>query len=334
MPGRRVELLTVGILGMTAVLAAAQAVSPPQSVRPTSENNPSQAVIGIDQSHRNSPYRGFSELLESDGYQVRQLAATLSSAALADVQVLVISHLGGVALAEAARAKKSEDEQAIAVRAASLSNDEVSAVISWVRNGGALMLTVDQAPYPLAAAKLTNALGVRNWGNGRAGVLDAGLCTLPGPECSPAAEVPVRFIDTIFFWRPDTFPGGRPGLTLLDGPAKRPGYQGADAILGKHEITDGRGASERVQRVVTIAGGSAFQPPTGSQPLLTLPERALLRRAGMPDLPIGGWLQGAVMPFGKGRVALFADESLFSGGAAVDNRRFTQNVIRWLSRGF
>jgi hypothetical protein len=47
--------------------------------------------------------------------------------------------------------------------------------------------------------------------------------------------------------------------------------------------------------------------------------------------PVGGWVQGAVLNLGKGRVALFAEAGLFSGGPAADNRRFILNLMHWLT---
>jgi hypothetical protein len=38
------------------------------------------------------------------------------------------------------------------------------------------------------------------------------------------------------------------------------------------------------------------------------------------------------MEVGKGRLAIFADSGLFSGGTAGDNPQFVLNVMHWLSR--
>jgi hypothetical protein len=38
------------------------------------------------------------------------------------------------------------------------------------------------------------------------------------------------------------------------------------------------------------------------------------------------------MQFGKGRLAIFADNAVVSGGPAGDNRQFVLNVMHWLSR--
>jgi hypothetical protein len=38
------------------------------------------------------------------------------------------------------------------------------------------------------------------------------------------------------------------------------------------------------------------------------------------------------MQVGKGRLAVFADNAVVSGGTAGDNRQFVLNVMHWLSR--
>jgi hypothetical protein len=53
----------------------------------------------------------------------------------------------------------------------------------------------------------------------------------------------------------------------------------------------------------------------------------------LPDEPIAGWLQGAVIEVGKGRLAVFADSALLAGGpVGADNRQFLLNVMHRLSR--
>jgi hypothetical protein len=37
------------------------------------------------------------------------------------------------------------------------------------------------------------------------------------------------------------------------------------------------------------------------------------------------------MKVGQGRVAMFGETGLFSGGPAADNRQFVLNVMHWLS---
>lgn len=225
--------------------------------------------------------------------------------------MLVIVNPGGLAALAAARAAEGRppEEQVTAVQAASLSDDEVSAVVAWLKAGGSALLIAEHPPYVLAAAKLAAQLGIQNWPDGSTRV----------PE-----------VAEIFFWRTDFYPGGEPGHAEIEGPRRRMAYQGADAVLARHSITEGRGTNEQIQRVVTFSG-SLFKLPPGGEPLLTLPTLPLDK--SRPRRPDGsGWLQGAVMEVGKGRLALFGDGGLFSGGSAADNRQFVLNVMHWLSR--
>lgn len=64
-----------------------------------------------------------------------------------------------------------------------------------------------------------------------------------------------------------------------------------------------------------------------------------------PIVPIDGWLQGAVMRFGKGRAAFFGEAAMFSAQItglpghpmgvnnpiASENPQFLLNLMHWLS---
>ena len=204
----------------------------------------------------------------------------------------------------------------------------MSAIVAWLKGGGSLLLVLDH--YASTQSKLTASLGVKNWPGNSAGA------------CPTAIN--------ILFWRSEFFPGGEPRLAVL-GSGGGQGCQSADAILGKHAITEGRSPGERIRRVATFSG-SAFEALPGGMPLLTLPRGARLGAAtrtpllpnvvlGVDELrgaPIAGWLQGAVTEFGKGRLAIFADSAVVSGGGAadkdqfIDNRQFALNLMHWLSR--
>lgn len=66
--------------------------------------------------------------------------------------------------------------------------------------------------------------------------------------------------------------------------------------------------------------------------------------AHTPQLPVAGWLQGAVAEPGRGRLAVFADATMFSAQVAPDgsrigmntpegaeNLQLLRNVLRWLT---
>lgn len=185
--------------------------------------------------------------------------------------------------------------------------EEVAAVRDWVNAGGSLLLIADHLPFPGAADKLALAFGI-HFNNGYAREPKSG----PGPLTFDKAKG-----------------------SLLD-----------------HPITQGRSTSESVDAVVTFTG-SAFQVDNGE---------AILKFSGdamafMPRVfgeaftndtaqtPIKGWLQGATIKVGKGRVAVFGEAAMFSAQlagpnkapmgmnapAARQNPQFLLNVLHWLS---
>jgi hypothetical protein len=302
-------VILISALALTVASVNAQQVPSPRSGGPTFERG-TGPVIAIDEAHNNaqrSDSRGLVELLQDDGYRVRRFTEPMTAASLTGVDVLVISNPGGW-----------EEPSA------SLNEDEVSVVIEWVRGGGSLLLVLDHTPGPRNAARLTGALGVRNWHDGYA--------MIEMPDSLP--------VGNIIFWRSGLISATEPAIGSI-GPAGGAGYQGMDAVLGDHPITDGRGPDERVRRVATFVG-SAFEPPPGAEALLRMPRRAIsltpsetpgalpVFTADTPRTPVGAWLQGAVMRLGEGRVALFGEAGLFSGGPAADNRLFVLNLLRWL----
>jgi hypothetical protein len=190
----------------------------------------------------------------------------------------------------------------------SFTDDEVKAVREWVNDGGSLLLIVDHFPMPDTARKLAEAFGV-HFHNGYA----------VDPQAPPGPLV----------------------------------YKRADKSLSDHSITRGRAANEKVDSVATFTG-SAFQVD-GGEPVLTFlgaeafsytpkafgqpPDKDTPRR------PINGWLQGATIKVGKGRVAVFGEAAMFSAQLAGPNKapmgmnapiaaqnpQFLLNVLHWLS---
>jgi hypothetical protein len=145
------------------------------------------------------------------------------------------------------------------------------------------------------------------------------------------------------------------GYALLETPQGRAGiitFDREQDLLLPHAITDGRGADERVDSVVSFTG-SAFRAPPEAEALMVLPpgtfsltpERQGQEAAEMPRTDVAGWLQGAVMKIGKGRAAFFGEAAMFSAQlagpdkrpmgmndpTAAGNHKFLLNVMRWLT---
>lgn len=185
-------------------------------------------------------------------------------------------------------------------------DEEIESVRDWVKGGGSLLLIVDHMPFPGAAGKLAEVFGV-HFSNGYA----------------------------------------------MDEKVKGPMlFKLSDGSLKEHSITRGHDKAEIVDSVATFTG-SAFQVDANAQPLLVLGSSVvslLTSVAGevtdeTPRIPVKGWYQGAVMRFGKGRVAVFGEAAMFSAQLAGPNRnpmgmnapiasqnaRFLLNVMHWLS---
>jgi len=184
---------------------------------------------------------------------------------------------------------------------------EVAAVRDWVNAGGSLLLIADHLPFPGAADRLASAFGI-HFNNGYA-----------------------------------MEPKSPPGPLTFDKE---------NGLLLDHPVTRGRAANERVDAVITFTG-SAFQVKKG-EPILRFSDDAM---AFMPKVfgealtndaaktPIQGWLQGATVRFGNGRVAVFGEAAMFSAQLAGPNRapmgmnapaakqnpQFLLNVMHWLS---
>lgn len=185
---------------------------------------------------------------------------------------------------------------------------EIAAVRDWVTAGGSLLLIADHMPFPGAAGALAEAFGV-HMRNGFA--YDSS-----------------RKVSRFTFTR-------------------------ASGRLAAHPITDGRSRAERIDSVVAFTG-QAFGVQSPGRPLMTLAAGTIVLEPRIawqfddqtPTTAGAGLLQGAAVPFGKGRVAVFGEAAMFSaqlgGGArrvpmgmndptAPQNPQFLLNVMHWLS---
>jgi hypothetical protein len=99
--------------------------------------------------------------------------------------------------------------------------------------------------------------------------------------------------------------------------------------------------------------GSAFQGPPEARAILVFPPGFKIHQCGLPcpagvaETDAAGLDQGAVMDFGKGRVAMFGEAAMFSaqiakqfhppvrvgfnGNGAEQNKQFVLNLMHWLA---
>jgi hypothetical protein len=112
--------------------------------------------------------------------------------------------------------------------------------------------------------------------------------------------------------------------------------------LGDHAITNGRDASERVNRVLTFTGQSLKGPP-GSVAFLKFADTAI-ENDGENQISAAGRAQGLALTQGKGRVVVTGEAAQLSAQMAgfppmrfgmnapnCDNRQMALNIMHWLS---
>jgi hypothetical protein len=183
--------------------------------------------------------------------------------------------------------------------------DEISIIASWVENGGSLLLIADHMPFAGAAYELGKVFGFE--------FLNGFAFTGKGN------------------WPPSVFTI-KDG-TLLDSP-----------------INNGNNDTEKIESVATFTG-SAFKAPAGAIPVLGFlethfslqPDTAWSFNDNTPKVNLEGYSQGALMKYGKGKVAVFGEAAMFTaqlanGGFKVginseqapQNAQFTLNLIHWL----
>lgn len=267
-------------------------------------------TVCLDEGHNNfhtldHRFWPFGELLRADGYALRSVAGRFALPNLASCKILVI--------ANAQPGDENWDAYPYPTLPA-FTNDEASLLRGWVEGGGSLLLIADHMPFPGAAANVARVFGF---------------------EFNDGFAV-------------ENFATEAEGRAAFDRPTL---FVREDGTLREHPITRGNNASELISRIRSFTG-QAFLAPAGAEPLMVLPKNFI---SLMPEkawrftmqtrrVPVGGWLQGAAMPLGKGRLAVFGEAGMFTAQVqgpertpmgmnaplAEQNYRFTLNLMRWL----
>ena len=186
---------------------------------------------------------------------------------------------------------------------------EIDLIVNWVRGGGSLLLIADHMPFPGATADLADEFGI---------------VFLNGFALSSFDEA------------------GAMSFTRSSG------------LLADHAITRGRFESERVESIASFTG-QAFRFVGSVQPLLYRPDdgkvympvKAWEHSETTPAVPARGLIQGGVLQFGSGRVAVFGEAAMFTAQSSVrdgvvrtrglnhpsasENSQFVLNLMHWLS---
>lgn len=267
-------------------------------------------TVLFDAGHHNhhrldQSFRPFAGLLRNDGFRLATLDEPVSAEALSRADILVV-----------VTAQSDTETNAEPAFAAS----EIAELVRWIRSGGSLLLVSEHYPFANAVEDLANALG---------------FDVAKGMTFDPVNH------------RRESGDDSRLLFTRENG------------LLASHQITEGRSAAERVRVVETFTGDALRPRAPGIAPLLRLGPTAI-NRAGTPrvtrrggDVVVNvefgpptsaqGWLQGAALELGDGRVVVLAEAAMLTaqedGGRPLgmnapgnDDRQFLLNVMRWLGR--
>lgn len=317
---------------LTAAAAAAVAEAPDTAVvgtrdyvvtvkQPTFAKGSGPRVL-VDEAHNNyqttvDRFKGFADLMQADGARVAALRQRISAATLANADILVICN----ALNERNATEKKTINKWMLPSPSAFDDEEIKALAAWLKNGGSLLLIADHMPFPGAAEKLADTLGVVLQNNF---AFDAAFTYKPND------------MNLISFYRAP--------------PSPRTG------ILHAHPVVDGSREAERVPFVVSFTGHAfRVKPGVVHTPVMELGEGTKLAwPSDHVDISLKtpfasgvGLLQGAVLPYGYGRVAVFGEASMFSvnfaewannyptgfhNPDAPHNQQFILNVMHWLAK--
>ncbi|MBE1298748.1 MAG: DUF4350 domain-containing protein [Alteromonadaceae bacterium] len=291
-------VFTASLFDLVACSQGPQSADPdfvPHNTQRTFDGINSPVVL-VDEAHHNfltasGRYRPFAQVLESDGFTVRENKLAFSAQSLSNANVVVVAN----ALDRDRTDWKPPYGNAFEA-------DEVQTLTEWVSQGGALLLIADHTPFPKVIESLAAAFSIE-FSNGH--VNDASFSKF-------------------------------------------------NQSLAQHPITKGNPNalfSRQVTKVKTF-GGSAFKLSEEGVSLLTLKDGYVSLEPDIPFQvtresvrnPVGGWSQGAVIEYGQGRVAIFAEGMMFSSqydaqtnkkyglrsSGAEHNEHFLLNVMHWL----
>jgi hypothetical protein len=268
----------------------------------TSIENPAYKKDGprvmFDEAHHNfhtteGRYKPFVDLLMSDGYRVIRNRQPFTKTSLSSYKILVISNALG--------AEEDDDEGA---DKSAFTDEEIQAVHDWVKDGGALLLIADHAPFGGAAAALSSRFGVE-MNNG-----------YTFDEQNSVAGSPSHLI----FSRENKLLASHP---ITEGRSENERLNLLRSFTGQAL----RGPKESV--AILKLSDTATHSPNFQQNLVA---------------SAAGLAQAVALKFGKGRVVVQGEAAMLSAqvsgpenrrmGMNVpgnDNKQYVLNVMHWLS---
>ncbi len=193
----------------------------------------------------------------------------------------------------------------VAPTRSAFSQNEIQNLRNWVNDGGALFIIADHMPFAGAALELAKTFGF-------------------------------DFYD---------------GYVMNDSLRGMIDFDRSTGSLASNFITNGRNVEEQVKRVRTFTG-QGFKIPKDAESILVLNECLTVHLVDtmwvfnekVKRFSAKGLSQGAVLTFGKGRIAIFGEAAMFSAQLAGSNRikvgmnaeeasenyKLLLNIIHWL----
>jgi hypothetical protein len=294
------KLFVLALLLLICVSAVGQQQADPEFN--TNVENPAYKREGprvmFDEAHHNfhtteGRYKPFVDLMFNDGYRVIRNRQPFNKQRLDGYKVLVIANALGA----------EEDDDAGADESA-FTADEITAVRDWVKDGGALLLIADHAPFGGAAAVLANKFGVD---------MSKGY-TFDPENC--VANLPTQLI----FSRENKLLATHP---ITEGRNEKERVNVVRSFTG--QSLKGPDGSTGILNLAS----TAFDRPAFSAETST---------------PAAGRTQAVAFKFGKGRVVVQGEAAMLSAqisgadkhpmGMNVpgnDNRQYALNLMHWLS---
>jgi hypothetical protein len=264
--------------------------------------------VMIDEAHHNfhtagGRFRPFAKWLESDGFRVSAGTTPATASLLTTTQILVIANALAPADVQVAHWRLPTTP--------AFTDDEVDAIVAWVRGGGALLLIADHMPFPGAVEPLAAAFGA-DVANGFA---------LFGSEDPRTGDYPI-----VYRRRDGTLMNG----PIVDGRNQSERIDSVETFTGTAFHLSGR-------------SGGILALPVGTR--LELPMVAWQFSDTTPAMRADGLLQGDAFAFGRGRVAIFGEAGMFTAQrkgvervpmgfndpAASQNPQFILNLLHWLA---
>ncbi|HKO99048.1 MAG TPA: hypothetical protein VJU86_18760 [Pyrinomonadaceae bacterium] len=254
--------------------------------------------VMFDEAHNNfhtvaGRYKPFADLLFNDGYQVVVNRKPFSKESLRTFKVLIIANAMGT--------EEMDDEGA---QHSPFTTEEINVVRDWVKDGGAMLLIADHAPFGGAAEALAKPFSV---------TMSKGFVFDPPNSQSESASL------LIF---------SRENKLLLDHPITK-GRNDTEKIDRVLTFTG--------QAVNGGEGSASFLK-------LSDTARDTPDRTGAQSVSVAGQSQGLAIKFGKGRVVIMGEAAMLSAQVAgadnkpmgmnvpgSNNKQLALNIMHWLS---